>query len=94
MDFNLTRELRIDFEKTRSLLTPRVWRVYKKYPYFAEFFDMVWLRHQLWPVLRSRSLIFDSYNCMRPAELGAGQPWPTRQAANTVKLQTQPSNPS
>ena len=48
MNFNLSRELRIDFEKTNQLLSPRVWRIYKKYPYFAEFFDMVWLRHQLW----------------------------------------------
>ena len=40
-DFSLARQLRISEASTRRLVKPRVWRVYRKYDYFAEFFDMV-----------------------------------------------------
>ena len=31
----------------------RVWKIYKKYSYYSEFFDMVWLRHRLWPTIKT-----------------------------------------
>ena len=32
----------------------RVWKIYKKYSYYSEFFDMVWLRHRLWPTIKNQ----------------------------------------
>ena len=78
MNFNLTTRLKIDLKKTQRILSRKIQKIYKSYAYFAEFFDMIWLRHQLWPVMKEQSLIFDSYNCMKHAELGVGHPWPTR----------------
>ena len=60
----------------------RVWKIYKRYSYYSEFFDMVWLRHMLWPTIKRKSLIFDSYNCMKHRELGEGQPWPSRRSGH------------
>ena len=60
------------------LLNKSIRNVYKSDEYYSEFFDMIWLRHQLWPVVRHQSLIFDSYHCMRHQEMGLGLPWPTQ----------------
>ena len=78
MNFSLARKLQIDIKKTERIVNKKIQKIYKSFGYFAEFFDMIWLRHQLWPVVRDQSLIFDSYNCMKHAELGIGHPWPTR----------------
>ena len=78
MNFNLARKLQIDIKKTKRIVAKKIQKIYKGFDYFAEFFDMIWLRHQLWSDVRGDSLIFDSYNCMKHAELGVGHPWPTR----------------
>ena len=78
MNFNLTRKLRIDFSRTQNIVNKKTQELYKSEEYYSEFFDMIWLRHQLWPEVRHQSLIFDSYHCMLHQEMGVGHPWPTR----------------
>ena len=79
-NFALARELRMDFDSTKKLIRRKVWK--KEYPgeyaKFSEFFDMVWLRHLVWPSIRDHSLIFDSYTCKKHKEMGVGVPFPTR----------------
>ena len=41
----------------RTLMPDRVWKIYKRYSYYSEFFDMVWLRHLLWPTIKSKGRI-------------------------------------
>ena len=61
----------------RTIVNPILVKTYSR-PYFSEFFDMVFLRHLIWPFIRNYSSIYDSYNCQKHRELGVGQPWPTR----------------
>ena len=79
MNFELTRELRINFNRTQKIMSKKI-QFQKLYgeEYFSRVFDMIWLRHQLWPVLQNQSLIFDSYRCMMHDEMGVGHPFPTQ----------------
>jgi hypothetical protein len=60
----------------RSIITKEVWEPYGRY--FNMFFDMVYLRSLVWPIIRDRSNIYDSYHCKNTEELGVSQPWPTQ----------------
>ena len=66
----------VDTSLFRSIVTRDVWEPYGVY--FNMFFDMVYLRHIVWPVIRSRSNIYDSYHCKNTEEMGVSQPWPTQ----------------
>ena len=78
LNFQYAKKLQISFKKTVPLISDKVWKIYKKYEYYSEFFDMIWLRHRLWPQIKKKSLIFDSYHCMKHSELGVGHPYPTK----------------
>ena len=42
-------------------------------------YDQQVLKYKIWPVIRTRSAIYDSYHCRdHRKEFGFGQPWPTR----------------
>jgi len=77
INFHLARKIRMSHKKTRTIVNPILVKTYSR-PYFSEFFDMVFLRHLIWPFIRNYSSIYDSYNCQKHRELGVGQPWPTR----------------
>ena len=62
---------------TRSIIIPGYWDIYKK-EYFCMYFDMVYLREILWPVIRTGSASYDSYHCQADKELGQSLAFPTK----------------
>ena len=76
-NFTISRSLRIDHRATRFIMTEAVKRPYGD-RYFSAFYDMVYLRHFVWPVIRNRSDIYDAYHCKNVEEMGVSQPFPTQ----------------
>ena len=61
----------------RSIINTGYLDIYRK-GYFSKYFDMVYLREIVWPVLRKRSASYDSYHCKAVSELGQSLPFPTK----------------
>ena len=53
-----------------------MWKPYEWYYNIA--FDMVYLRHLVWPFIRDKSRNYDAFNCIHEDELGEAVPWPTQ----------------
>jgi hypothetical protein len=77
LDFNFARKLVIDDRATRFIMTNSVIHPYGD-NYFSSFYDMVYLRHLVWPIIKNRSDIYDSYHCKNTEEMGISQPFPTQ----------------
>lgn len=76
-DFPLAKSIAMNDVKTRSIINPGYWDIYKK-EYFCMYFDMVYLREIVWPVIRTGSASYDSYHCQAVKELGQSLPFPTK----------------
>ena len=59
-DWELATRLATNQTRTRSIVAPGLWRQYS-WPYYTEFFDMVYLRHLVWPAVRESADIFDRH---------------------------------
>ena len=60
----------------RSIITPELWSLYRK-EYFCAYFDMVYLREVVWPVIELSTVGYDSYHC-KNTDLGYTVPFPTQ----------------
>ena len=47
-------------------------------PQLKKSFDQITLNSRVWPVIRERTAIFDSYNCRDVKTFGHCRPWPTQ----------------
>ena len=55
-------------------------------PQLHKSFDQDILNSLVWPHIRDRAAIFDSYNCREVEKYGQARPWPTRRQGQSVPL--------